>query len=261
MRLEAFVALGMAAIAGGVHAGAPVCSAQSPEHTVALVELYTSEGCDSCPPADRWLSSLFARGYTSNRVVPLALHVDYRDYIAWKDPDAKLEFATRQHKLLKMRRATYVYTPQVLLQGRDFRGWGTPEFARDVAQINARPQRARLALAIRAIAPAAAEVELVAELADPALQRHAVVYLAAYENKLASDVGARENRGKRLEHDFVVGEWLGPIAFGTGGRLVEKRALPLLPNADPNRSGVAAFAQDRGTGEVLQALMLPACPG
>ena len=58
-------------------AQAAQCTARSPEKTVALVELYTSEGCDSCPPADRWLSSLGPKGYAPDRVVPIALHVDY----------------------------------------------------------------------------------------------------------------------------------------------------------------------------------------
>ena len=75
-----------------------------------------------------------------------------------------------------------------------------------------------------------------------------------------SSVSAGENRGRTLAHDYVVFEWLGPIAF-SGGRIDERRALPLLPGATPAHSGVAAFVQNRRTAEVLQALMLPACPG
>src|SRR3954469_21437092 len=144
-------AAGLMLLACAVHAAAPECSAQSPAHTVALVELYTSEGCDSCPPADRWLSSLLGRGFGPERVVPLALHVDYWDYIGWKDPYAKRQFSARQHKLAKLGRATFVYTPQILLQGRDFRGWATDAFAKTVAEINARPARAGVSLAIRSI--------------------------------------------------------------------------------------------------------------
>jgi hypothetical protein len=89
-------------LAAPVHAGQ--CLARSAAHTVALVELYTSEGCSSCPPADRWLSGLAARGYTAERVVPLALHVDYWDYIGWKDPYAKRDFSLRQRKLTQLQR-------------------------------------------------------------------------------------------------------------------------------------------------------------
>jgi hypothetical protein len=98
-------------------------------------------------------------------------------------------------------------------------------------------------------------------LFDPAEQKNAAVYLAAYENKLASEVKAGENRGKRLEHDFVVREWIGPIAFGESLKLEQSRTLPLLPGASAKNLGAAAFVQNRSTSEVLQALMLPACKG
>src|SRR5215510_12044549 len=124
------------------------CKARSPETTVALVELYTSEGCDSCPPADRWLSALGSRGHGPDKVVPIALHVDYWDYIGWKDPYAKALFTSRQRKLAQVMRAKIVYTPQVLLQGEDFRRWHAPAFDDAVARINARPARARIELGL-----------------------------------------------------------------------------------------------------------------
>lgn len=242
-------------------AAEPACSATSGPRTTALVELYTSEGCDSCPAADHWLSSLFSQGFRPDQVVPLALHVDYWDYIGWKDPFAKGEFSVRQHKLAQMKRPVMVYTPQVLLQGRDFPRWSGGEFAGEVKRINSRPARARIALAIRAVAPDAIHAELSATLIDSAEQKNAAVYLAAYENKLASDVAAGENRGRRLKHDFVVREWIGPIGFDEGAKLAEKRVLPLLPGANSRQLGVAAFVQNRATSDVLQALMLPACSG
>jgi len=249
------------AFSSAARAAEPGCSSYTGPHTTALVELYTSEGCDTCPPADHWLSSLFSQGFRPDQVVPLALHVDYWDYIGWKDPFAKGEFSARQRKLAAMRRPVLVYTPQVLLQGQDFRRWAGDDFAEQVARINSRAARARIALAIRAIEPGAIRAELSAMLFDASGQKNAAVYLAAYENKLASEVKAGENRGKRLAHDFVVREWIGPIAFGENLKLEEKRVLPLLPGADPKNVGVAAFVQNRGTSEVLQALMLPACPG
>ena len=242
-------------------AQATQCVARSAEKTVALVELYTSEGCDTCPPADQWLSSLFVQGFRPDQVVPLALHVDYWDYVGWKDPYAKGEFSVRQRKLAAMRRPVIVYTPQVLLQGQDFRRWSGDEFTEQVARINSRAARARIALSIRAVEPKAIRADLSAMLFDPAEQKNAAVYLAAYENRLASEVKAGENRGRRLEHDFVVREWIGPIAFGESLKVEESRALPLISGADPKNLGVAAFVQNRSTSEILQALMLPACPG
>jgi hypothetical protein len=157
-------------------------------------------------------------------------------------------------------RARIVYTPQVLLQGEDFRRWGTSAFDEALARINARPARANIALALAAGRPDTLAVEVRAELLDSAREADAALYLASYENKLVSKVAAGENRGRTLAHDYVVLEWVGPIAFA-GGKAVERRALPLLPKAVPANSGVAAFVQNRRTGEVLQALMLPACAG
>lgn len=237
------------------------CKAESGTRTTALVELYTSEGCDSCPPADRWLSSLHARGYTPERVVPIALHVDYWDYIGWKDPYARRAFSNRQRKMAQLARSAIVYTPQILLQGRDFRGWGTDAFDATVAKINARPARARIALTLEARSKGAFEVLAAAELLEATQKADAALYLATFENKLVSQVAAGENRGRTLGHDFVVFEWAGPIEFGVSGRLAERRSLPLLPGAVARHSGVVAFVQNRATAEVLQALMLPACPG
>src|SRR5260221_898638 len=186
------------ALAFDVRGADPACLAYSGPRSTGLVELYTSEGCDSCPAADHWLSSLFGQGFRPDQVVPLALHVDYWDYIGWKDPFAKGEFSVRQRKLAQMKRPVIVYTPQVLLQGRDFRRWSGGEFSEQVMRINSRPARAKIALAIRAVAPDAIHAELSAMIIDPAERKNAAVYLAAYENKLASDVAAGENRGKRL---------------------------------------------------------------
>jgi hypothetical protein len=236
------------------------CRAQSSATTAALVELYTSEGCDSCPPADRWLSSLGARGYAPDRVVPIALHVDYWDYIGWKDPYAKQAFSARQRKMASLARAAIVYTPQVLLQGRDFRNWSAGAFDKEVAKINAQPAKARISLLLERARSGAFEVEATADLLDSLPQADAVLYLGAYENKLVSEVKAGENRGKSLAHDYVVLQWAGPFDF-RGLRLVARETLPLLPKAVPGHSGVVAFVQNRASGEVLQALMLPACPG
>lgn len=242
------------------HVQALQCSAQSGPHTAALVELYTSEGCNSCPPADRWLQSLGARGYAPERVVPLSLHVNYWDYIGWKDPFAQQRFSDRQRRLAQVLRARVVYTPQVVLQGRDFRRWYDGAFDEAVKAINARPPTAKIALRLEGADAGALRTRVQAELLDASQAAEAALYLASFENKLVSKVRAGENEGRTLEHDYVVFEWVGPIAFREG-RIDQQRGLPLLPQANPARSGVAAFVQNRRTAGVLQALMLPACPG
>lgn len=256
--MRSFVFLLALACHGG--AWALQCTAASGERTAALVELYTSEGCDSCPPADRWLSALGPRGYAPDRVVPIALHVDYWDYIGWKDPYAREAHAKRQRKMAKLARAAMVYTPQVLLQGRDFRGWRGGEFELAVARINAQRARAKITLALDTSPKGAFRVNARAALENVAPSPELGLYLAAYENKLVSEVKTGENRGKTLPHDYVVLQWQGPYEFN-GATVTEERLLPLLPKAIPGNSGVVAFVQNRATAEVLQALMVAACRG
>jgi hypothetical protein len=254
------LALVVLALAVSGEIDAAQCKANSPVTTTALVELYTSEGCDSCPPADRWLSSLGPRGFAPDRVVPIALHVDYWDYIGWKDPYARHAHSARQRKMARLARAAMVYTPQVLLQGQDFRHWDSSAFEHKVAEINARPARARISLSLDARNRDLFDVEATAELRDTPPGADVALFLGAYENKLVSEVKAGENRGKFLPHDYVVLQWAGPFEF-RAGKLAEHHVLPLLPKAVRGHSGVVAFVQNRATSEVLQALMLPACPG
>jgi hypothetical protein len=234
------------------HAAPGECSAKSGPGTAALVELYTSEGCDSCPPADAWLRKLPSAGAGS--VVPLSFHVDYWDYIGWKDPFASPAFSARQRELAGITRARVVYTPQVMLAGRDYRGWASgTRFAADVRAINAAPARAEITLAL-----AGAELRAAATVPKAEDRADAALYVAVYENGLANRVTAGENRGATLHHDFVVREWWGPVALDRSGatELVRKPAGRGLA-----AGGVAAFVQSRRTGEVLQALALPACRG
>ena len=118
---------------------AMMCESKSPAHTVALVELFTSEGCSSCPPADRWLQSLPQQGLGFDKLVPLSLHVGYWDYIGWKDPYAQALFTERQREYARLRQAGNVYTPQIVLNGNDFRAWGDAPLARTLGSLAARP--------------------------------------------------------------------------------------------------------------------------
>src|SRR5205814_4385710 len=128
----------------------------------------------------------------------------------WKDPYARREFSQRRRRLSQLQRLALVYTPQVLLQGSDFRAWDGAEFDQTVAKINALPARARLALDITGAEGDALRVRVDANVAqpDPAV----ALYVAAYESRLGSRVTAGENRGRTLAHDYVALEWKGPYA-------------------------------------------------
>lgn len=257
-RMTARLLLAFCLAYGIVPPAAAGCMAQSGPRTAALVELYTSEGCSSCPPADRWLSGLSGR-FPGSEVVPLALHVDYWDYLGWKDAYAQRRFSERQRRLSLLQRMALVYTPQVVLQGRDFRPWASREFDEAVKKINARPERAHLKLEIRAARLSHFDAAAQGDVAGADERRDAVLYMAAFQSRLQSEVSAGENAGHRLAHDYVVLEWEGPFSPGADGHFAVERNVALLPGASPATSGVAVFVQNRRTAEVLQALLLSAC--
>jgi hypothetical protein len=250
------VAVLAAFIASIADAAPGACTAQSGPNTAALVELYTSEGCDSCPPADRWLSTLRPAG-TGPRIVPLSLHVDYWDYIGWKDPFAKPLFAARQRELAAIARSRTVYTPQVVLAGKDFRGWpARSRFVEAVAAVNATPARAAISLALDDAGKGAFELRAAASVPKREDREDAALFVAVYENGLSNRVTAGENRGVTLTHDFVAREWWGPLALDSSGGTTLARSVAGTTLAN---GGVAAFVQSRRTGEVFQALSLAAC--
>jgi hypothetical protein len=252
-RTLAAVALAAVAFEATSNAAHAACTAQSPAHTVALVELYTSEGCSDCPPADQWLGKLKAAGLSS--VVPLALHVDYWDYIGWKDPFAKALFSARQRDLSSIQGKSFVYTPQVLLGGRDFRKWSAArDFDGEVKRINAMPAKASIALALSESRNGVMEAKASAQPLDKSAA-DAVLYLALTESGLSNRVSAGENRGVTLSHDWVAREWTGPVALA-GAKGAQATANSRLA---AGRGAAVAFVQDRRSGEILQALALPAC--
>ena len=231
------------------------CTVASPAHTVALAELYTSEGCDSCPPADKWLSGLSARGLTADKVVPLALHVDYWDYIGWKDVFAQAKFTERQRELSRLSGSTFVYTPQVVLSGRDFRGWSGSGFDAQVRAVNAKPAAADIKLGLESTdGGLKVSADAISRTRSPAQ-----LYIALTQSRIVSNVKAGENRGATLKHDFVVREWLGPVALGSDGKVRFDKSVSGPKGAPTNDLGVVALVQDTKSGEILQALSLGAC--
>jgi hypothetical protein len=229
------------------------CSASSGKTAPPVIELYTSEGCDSCPPADRWFSTLkddAARG----KVVPLAFHVDYWDYLGWKDRFGDPLFSARHRAAASRSGARVVYTPQMLLDGREFMQWRRAGW--DNLGTTATAKAARAELRVSAVAsPASTALQVnVSGRTGPA-ERGGEAYVALFENGLSSDVKAGENKGVLLRHDFVVRRWLGPFAFERGDLNVAQ-SIDIPADAVLAQSGVAVVAVD-DRGAILQAIALP----
>lgn len=235
------------------------CVTRSGPATAALVELYTSEGCSSCPPADRWLSGLKALAGKAT-VVPLGFHVTYWDYIGWRDAFADERHTARQRARAAASGARYVYTPQVVVDGRDFRDWRRGDaFERALDKINRAPPRADIELRVRPVAGGKLEVEASARLGPGVPGNDLVLAVAATQNGLASRVSAGENRGEHLRHDFVVRDFAEARILPAPGAAGAKATLLLRAGAGGGAVSAAAFVQNVKTGEVLQALAAPPC--
>jgi len=231
-----------------------VCAAVSGPKTAALVELYTSEGCSSCPPADHWLSS-FTRVAENGDVVPLAFHVGYWDYIGWKDAFADPRYTERQRDRAAASGARYVYTPQVVVGGRDFPGWSSEHSLTSAFEaIRRKPAAVTLELAASMAADQSIATRLTATGDAKLAARDLALVTVVTQNGLGSRVTAGENRGENLKHDFVVRDLAMQRGLGIA-------TASFKPKADWNaqKMSVAAFVQDRKTGEVLQAVALPLC--
>lgn len=191
--LVTLAALGISMVA---NAAAGTCTATSEATVPTVIELYTSEGCSSCPPADQWLSQTVARnrGAKENNVVALAFHVDYWDYIGWKDAFAQPAFSQRQSTLARSGGASGVYTPQVFVNGKDDRSW-----TRGGSSPSAKPATAKFSVTAQRQGDAIVVNGKFADV-NPAMRlRYAVT-----ENGLVSAVRAGENKGETLHHDAVV---------------------------------------------------------
>lgn len=235
-------------------AAAAGCSAASPAHTVALVELYTSEGCSSCPPADTYLSGRRGAGLKADQAVLLSMHVDYWNYIGWKDPYSRKTFTERQRWMSDLAHTRTIYTPEFFVAGHELRNWDGG-LGDAVKRINAVPARATIAIGMGQATKDGVPVQVKASG-----QPGASLYVALVQNGIATKVVAGENSGRTLRHDFVAREWAQPVVLGSDGKAELTRTLPLPAGAPGASLGVSAFVQNE-KGEVLQALALPACSG
>ena len=250
--------LAVAVLVGGLVAGpahGAACSATSGSRIVPLVELYTSEGCSSCPPADRWLSATFAGNPAAAAPIPLAFHVDYWDRLGWKDRFGAAAYTERQYDAMRANRARFVYTPQVLLQGRDFPEWRERGGATALAAAGALPARAEIALQAEP-QPGAIAVKASARVPGITDRKGAVLYVALADSGLASDVKAGENAGVRLAHDHVVRWFRAGPSPDANGDMRWDIAVP-VPAEAGSASTIVAFVQNAKAGDVLQALALP----
>lgn len=252
MRTIGTALLGLCTAAAPATAADLACRAQSGERNVPLVELYTSEGCDSCPPADRWVGKTFPPGADEAASV-LAFHVDYWDKLGWPDRFASPRWSARQQAIARASRSATVYTPQVVLQGQDL-DWRDKGAAGEIAQASRVPPRARIALDAR---EQGGRIVVVASAEVPARSDRdgARLEVAYADSGHVTDVKRGENAGVALRHEHVV------RAFATSGPADASGTLKLeatleLPAERGRHPELVAFVERDARREILQSLTL-----
>lgn len=216
----------------------------------ALIELFTSEGCSSCPPADTALDAVAAEFRKRKKPVhALAFHVDYWDYIGWRDPFGSAEHTRRQRIYGTKMKLRSIYTPQMVVNGqREFVGSQRARARGEVANALERP----VTVLLKATERRDGEIwriDYTVEGAPAGCRVHA----ALVQSGLVSDVERGENAGRKLTHDNVV------RAFSSGA--LPSGALTLSPGGGPPvvaaDTRVVAFVQDLDTLAVLAAIDVP----
>ena len=159
-----------------------------------MLELYSSEGCSSCPPADRWLAKLRSSPNLWDKIVPVEFHVDYWNYLGWADPHSNQQFSQRQRHLANQWNSDTVYTPGFALNGQKWRiSDGFKKATPTVGNLK-----------ITRIAKNRVRIQFEPKTSFSAGKAHLVLLGNGLVTK---DIPRGENRGKTLRHEFVVLDW------------------------------------------------------
>ena len=235
--------------AGTLFAGERAAFSQSnalSEDTPVLLELFTSEGCSSCPPADELLSRL---GALTTGVIPLAYHVDYWDSLGWSDPFSSSQWTMRQVEYVRAMQLSGSYTPQIVINGRwQCVGSDPNRIARAIATARATPPPG--VVTVRATPPAAGShklnVSVSAHIIRTAGDKSLIVVVAIYENGLMAKIDGGENRGHRVRYDYTVRKIIPAFELRptAGSALENELSVDLDPSWELDHLGVAAFIQD-----------------
>lgn len=215
-----------------------------------LVELYTSEGCSSCPPADQALAFLEKQQpYAQAEIITLALHVDYWNNLGWKDEYSSPLFSQRQTVYAQKLKLDSTYTPQMIVDGRiQFVGSNLVEAGKAITEA-AKSPKANIEAVLNNVNN---ENTLKIKISDIPKHEDSTVFLAIAENNLASNVKRGENAGKNLEHTSVVRE-LKPLARleAKSGSFEQEIALSIQPNWKTENLKFVVFIQENETRKIL----------
>jgi hypothetical protein len=239
---------------GTVAAGFPADPARlsEGERRPVLVELFTSEGCSSCPPADALLIRLEKEQPVQGaEIIALGFHVDYWNYIGWTDRFSSAEYSDRQRQYADAFDAETVYTPQMVVDGQaEFLGSDARRAATVIAQA-ARSRKARVDLAVAALEANRVNLRVgVSELAgEPRTSPE--LWVAVTEVELSSNASRGENSGRRLDHTAVVRHLRRIARIEPAKEFAKEFDLNLASGWKRDNLRVVAFVQDRTSRRIL----------
>jgi hypothetical protein len=212
-----------------------------PQQT-ALVELYTSEGCSSCPPAETWMSRLQGDPGLWKKFVPIAFHVDYWDRLGWRDRFSSRQWTERQGRYAALWQSESVYTPAVILNGKELRNWS----GINLAVPNEKPAGVL-------VAKTSDGRNFTIEFRPPnGAAGNWDVHLALLGSGISSRIGAGENSGRNLQHDFVVLGLRDAALQGDGEVRHASLTIPAAGEVRP-RPAVAIWVSARDQLAPIQA--------
>ncbi len=218
----------------------------SGEQQTAIVELFTSEGCSSCPPADHWFSQLRKVTDDDVKLLPLAFHVDYWNYLGWQDRFSQSKFTSRQRLLGANNRQSNIYTPEFFVNGRETRG--SQNVLNRIKQINQTASPLALQLSVSRQGEKLRCKLKASELPDAAENSH-VRYLV-YENNLTTEVRKGENAGETLQHQNVVRFISRAFTLNSENQI----EIPLAADWNIENTGVAVLVTSPGSEQYIQAV-------
>jgi hypothetical protein len=236
-----------------------VCAAETPRYLVShnpvLVELFTSEGCSSCPPADALLSKFDRQSRTGAEIVVLSEHVDYWNDLGWKDPYSSHVYSDRQNNYADRLGLSSVYTPQMVVDGTiEFVGSSARSANDAFARVFSAPKIPIHLSSITLEQPDILRAHIETEaLTDSFGERDPEVYVAVALDHAESEVSRGENGGQRLAHTAVVRTLFKIGSVQHGQSFAHDVQLKLEPGTDPHNLRLIAFLQQPHQGRVIGA--------
>ncbi|MGH8372595.1 MAG: DUF1223 domain-containing protein [Gammaproteobacteria bacterium] len=216
---------------------------QSPAMRVSLLELYTSEGCSSCPPAESWLSGLTDDPRLWRQVVPVAFHVDYWDELGWHDPFDAHAYTERQRRLVIHDGGSVVYTPEFLLNASEWHNFFdhrplSLDTGTKVGVLSVETDDGKVEAAFTPTVPTSSTL---------------ILHVAVLAFGVVTKVGAGENAGRALEHDFLVIGYNHTTLQPTAAGFTATMHLPQTVSVKAKRYALAAWVSQADDPQPLQA--------